>query len=322
MQTETLWPTFILMIVLWIPLNAYPQATAAGAYGSPMTLETGADNGFLQCVSEVLRPDYRHSATPEAFENLLRQPDSSAIAVIAGHGEPGLICTGTGDSCNENTDVDSSNENNWKGSARSLQGKFRNLLLLGCNIGAEQKGADLLYMMAQDTQMRVVASTGLIWCDRATSSVYPQSGARWQSAGPASKPSPLPRPVYTIAAAKANAIWSFKVSGEFRSVSPDAITVTAFQFIGTGRRGEFRDLDRTRALSLLRLIDLAHPFVTSAIPGGVITAKFAIEFAVGGRTVEKHFVIYNDEIVNDLDDRQVFYRTDTRLSERLHDLSR
>ena len=52
----------------------------------------------------------------------------------------------------------------------------------------------------------------------------------------------------------------------------------------------------------------------------MVTGTFQLQLSSGEKTINKQFALYNDEIVQDLDEKAVFYRVDSRLGDRLQSL--
>jgi hypothetical protein len=192
-------------------------SVAGPPWGSPMTMETGSDNGFLQCAASALGPNFRNGNTDQAFQSLSTQPNAANVAVIVGHGNSGLICTGDGDHCGSTatTIIETYTQATWKPSAAKIAGRFYMLRLLGCDTGADQSGADLLFELAKVIERPVIAPTYLVWCG--SGKVWLDPKARWQQATPTMKPNPIPKPTFTLAASSR---YKFKLDDKTTSVPP------------------------------------------------------------------------------------------------------
>src|SRR6266571_1409800 len=204
-----------------------PTSAGAGQFGTPLTMSTGSDNGFLACAAAVLAPNFRNDNTSQAFDNLAGAQSPSTQAVISGHGNSGLICTGNGDHCGAaGTIVANWNQAQWQASAAKIVGKFGALRLLGCDVGADQEGADLLYQMATVTKMPVDGPTYLVWCGGGN--VWTDPKSKWQRATPTNKPAPIPKP--TFATGRATTL-KFKIDGKMVSVPRKSVRVTRLQLV-------------------------------------------------------------------------------------------
>jgi hypothetical protein len=100
---------------------------------------------------------------------------------------------------------------------------------------------------------------------------------------------------------------------------PANVEVLEFKY-SAEREANFTTLEKQTANELLKLIDFAHPFEPGGVPAAVVTGTFRLSLTVQGKKIERQFTIYNDELVQDQERTEVFYRVDRRLSERLRAL--
>ena len=93
----TLYSALSITIQAQVKPDAAKVALSAGSsWGTPLTLETGTDQGAIACAASTLQPNLRNGNTDQAFQNLSTQPNSGSVAVIMGQGNSGTICTGDG----------------------------------------------------------------------------------------------------------------------------------------------------------------------------------------------------------------------------------
>jgi hypothetical protein len=307
------------LLVLWsaaVAQTGPPIATQGSVFGKPETLETGPDNGFLECAKAVLAPDYRNNDTPEAHTNLLQQTNQPGTAVISGHGDTGQICTGGGMQCrgSQTTYMALDNEGLWKPMAQSLKGKFKQLTLLGCDVAADTSGADFISAVARDTGLTVRAPTAFVWCGN--NEIVFETGGQWLEATPDKPANPI-HPSLLLAQMKEGASYKLKVNGEFMSIPENEISITDFQSETLGEHREFRSFAAGNSLGLIRLIDFSSPFEVKGSPAAIVTAKFQLVINHGEQKIKKRFVVYNDRIVGDVEAPEVFYHTNHELSQRL-----
>jgi hypothetical protein len=76
------------------------------------------------------------------------------------------------------------------------------------------------------------------------------------------------------------------------------------------------------AQTLIANINLQAPFVTLFVPDAEVTARFELRLEVDHRPLSKNFLVLNDRLVNDADDRTVYYRTSSSFTERLQAMRR
>src|SRR5581483_2782849 len=284
-------------------------------WGSPLTLETGREifGDALVCMESVLKPDFRHGYNETAFQNLAKQPNQNSIAVIAGHGKPGAICTGEGDHCNSFTTVMSKfTQPHWATSAQGVRHQFKALRLLGCDIGADQIGADFLFEMAKELNIPVTAPTYLVWCG--SGKVYLDPLAKWLIATPDHKPDPIASPTVSIQGSR---FLQLRTNGKMTLFTSGNFRVIAFQYSLEKLESNFRSLNLTTAEELVRFVDFEHPIESDAVPLAVATGYFTLQLRADGENRNRHFKLYNDELVQDLDTKGVYYRVDSRLKEHL-----
>jgi len=287
----------------------------SGDWGSPLTLETGREifGDALVCMDSVLKADFRHDYNETAFQNLAKQPNQTNIAVIAGHGKPGEICTGEGDHCNSFSTVMSKfTKPNWATSAQGVRHQFKALRLLGCDIGADQIGADFLFEVAKEVNIPVAAPTYLVWCGGGK--VYLDPLAKWQIATPDHKPDPIYSPKFSIQESK---LFLLRTNGKMTPITSGNFRVIAFHYSPEKLESNLRSLDLATAEELVRLVDFEHPIEFDAVPLAVATGYFTLELQVDGEKRARHFKLYNDELVQDLDNKRVYYRVDSALREHL-----
>jgi hypothetical protein len=203
----------------------------------------------------------------------------------------------------------------WTPAAQKIEGSFYMLRLLACDVGADQTGADLLFELAKVVKRPVIGPTYLVYCGNGN--VYLDPKAQWQQATPTMKPSPIPKPKFTVQAATT---LKFKIEGKMRTIPGENAHILEFQYTSAQPKAELRHLDVGPATELIRLVDFTNPFEPGGVPLALVTGTFNIRLKVDQKEIEKRFAIYNDEIVQDLDNAEVFYHVDSRFGEQLQTL--
>ena len=283
-----------------------------------VTLETGEDNGFIQCIADQLNPAWRNGTTEEAFRNLDRCLAAPGHAAIIGHGASGLICTGDGDKCSDPWEViRHNNEASWRPDAARVRDQMSTLTLAACKPGAGSKGSHLLYRMAQVTNASVSGPTGDIWC-------HPKKGiwieGYWKTA------TPNQRPARRDVAEEPDDLTS---NGEDAVVVIDAVPrvvrLNDVEVVAIVLRvdGEEHNIGTRLDLgdNIHRLIALGTPEITISIPGALITGHLEIRMLLEERSVSKTYRILANSRLQDTEDTTFYYRLDRRLEERLEELA-
>lgn len=295
-------------------LSQKPKATAA-VWEHPMTMETGIDDGFLPCADPILHPTLKHGNTADAFGGLGKALGPQGPAVIVGHGNVGMFCTGDGSRCLAAAKIVTyRNGRVWTPLAQQIAGKVSMLRLLACDVGAEKEGADLLYQIAQIVKAPVTAPNDLVWCRGGK--VELDASARWQTATPSTRPAPIPLPPYTV---KPTQTLSFRINGADRQVPASAVKLLELRNTSFAQDGGLTTLVVTPSLAaqLIPLIDFGNPFRPNGIPAAMETARLRLEIVYADSPIQREFIVYNDRLVRDAVERDVYYRTDSQFSQRL-----
>lgn len=283
----------------------------------PQSVETGTEQikenwGFLQCATQVLKIDHQHDDTNQASANLTSVPDKTDSAVIVGHGGRGLQCTGDGDHCGQDAKMLAYfNVATWQPMLAKLRDNFHSLTLLGCNVGKGIEGDNLLTAVAKATQMPVKAPDRMIFCGAQGITLIDGKPITWIEVEPDGA---IVQPHKESQAPVKHEIGRFKISGTFQKVPMSAVTLVELQYRGY-RSSEFRVL-RVRDMSaLLSFIDFEHPIETKGRPGAIATGKVRLGLKFGSDTIEKNFILYNDELLQDIADPDIFYEGSDSLAE-------
>lgn len=301
------------------PPNSPSPVTAAAAVslipnGAATTVEDDSTDSTLTCAALSAFPV--HGDTQEAFQNLTGATTGQRRAFLVGYGSPGTLCTGRSSQCNSvTTAMNLPDVDDWKNNARLIQGKFSRLTVLGCNVGQFQDGADFVSRLAQESHTTVRAPTGLVWCQGTSLTVEPET--EWVEAKPGKHAKARSGRVHTVPELDT---YRLSLDGELREVPVDSTRVVQFQYVGSAPYGS-GDIHQDQAKSLAKLLDLAHPFKQTARPLAALTAKLQLSVAVKGKNVVvKHYNLYADAVLQDVDAKDLFYPVDTRLHERLQRL--
>lgn len=300
-------------------------------FGKPASVETGnetepSDQGFLQCAVDVLSPQYRHDSTSALGQNLSMLTNPQGDVVVVGHGSPGLICTGEGDNCYglNAVMVAWDNDSFWQSELSGLRGQYRSITMLGCNIAAGGPGNNLLSKIHDVTGLPVRAPDSAVVCSPGGFTFL--NGGGWTQVTTEGKVAVRPSARHKFPPAR---VFKFsdttiaKSTEEFVSVKPEDVHIITFQH-RTHSQHDFQSLpipDEQRH-KILDLIDFENPFTVTGRLGAIATGKLRLKIGFSGRYEERDFIVYNDELVEDSKNRDVFYYTSSGFSETMQGIFR
>ncbi len=249
-----------------------------------------------------------NSDTTTALKNL-----SSCVAVkppstqasIVGHGDMGIIATGGGQTPSGSSQyIAVSNELSWTTALGALKGQITDLYLYGCQVGAGDDGAQLLFDMAKIVNATVWAPTSLIYCDGQGNFTL-DKGGQWQKATAAGKPATIEPPILLGADAMPNEARLHLLGNQ--------ITLPIEQLAGAtytpmGPNGTQAPADPDTAGALTHEVDWGHPITPGGEPNGLITGRLEVVFGHGKRPLKKSFLVYSHALIGDEDEDGVYYR--------------
>jgi len=275
------------------------------------------DNGYLVCMRRHFPGHRLHPTTKGAVDNLLAI--SGRSAQIVGHGNVGIIITGTGQSASDPAKyIALGNQSRWKPEIARLKTRIDSLRLIACYTGAEAAGANLLYEMAKECGASVSASTGLTWCG--PNGWWLDPGARWQVATPTHKPQPIPKDPQGRSFGGVSMI--VLIDGKKRrSFSTKDVTSAVYQPAAgiQPKAGGPVELKGLAARDLVGLVNFAEPFEPGGVPGALVTGE--ITLSLKPEAEKRRFIVYADSILQDAANPSVFYRTNEGFAEAVQTLA-
>jgi hypothetical protein len=183
-----------------IHTKVFPEIVNSGelqsrGIGEHNSISNGPDNGANNCNAVHFWNSMRHNTIEEAVTNFLNRLETqSGNLNISGHGNSGILECGSGQSggYNELTDIFSWNPYAWSPFFEKLEDKgFGILSIYSCHTGADEDGANLLFLMATIMNRPVRARTGFTACGSQSGISFPDG--TWQVAYPGQKPTPIPK---------------------------------------------------------------------------------------------------------------------------------
>ena len=297
--------------VIWIPVEAL--GSLEGCWTIDHTSGAG-DNGFLDCARARFPTAGSHDSTASAVTNILNcfsagvaKAGSASVkkwANFVGHGNDGIIVTGTGQDVNDITKyVSWFNRSTWGPEMRRLNGSAQIIKLWACHPGTAQDGADLLFDLMQETNAICMGPTGFLTCG--SNGLELEANSTWQVATPGQpKPAPIAAPTPHFVLDYPN----LELSTQGRPHMLPMQSVISVEIIS--RRGQRVLLASAQdAMDFLRLVDFTAPFELNgslaAIPSGTLILTFRDD---KGAEHRREFLIYNNRLLQDQTDKKVYYR--------------
>lgn len=269
------------------------------------------DNGALACIRVAFPQHHDNSTNAEAIGNLTQSTATETIAQIVGHGDEGQIATGGGQSPSYHHDVIYL----WGRPGDELDvifapitGRFSAIELLGCDTGTEEAGSLLVWTIANIAKCTVMAPAGLVFCRGGVVSL--QAGATWQVASPSMQAPPdiihAPKLPFALNYSEMP-IFKILINGVVVEVSSEMVRLITIEFFGL-HPGTTR-IDKISSRHFLPLLGLDKPARTQSRLLALVTAKISVEFIQSndGKTLVKTFNVYNDRVLQDLEEPNILY---------------
>jgi hypothetical protein len=248
--------------------------------------------------------------TSSAISNLVgcvKGKTPSKFASIVGHGDMGIIATGGGKvPSGPSQYIAVSNESTWTGPLAALKGQITDLYLYGCQVGAGNDGAQLLFDMAKIVNATVWGPASTIYCDSKGNFTLDPKGV-WQSATPAAKPNPIEPPVLGGVEDMSDEAHIY-VQGNKLVLPIESRSDATYAPQGpTAAVTPSADI----AGALADEVQWSAPFTPPGEPSGLITGRLKVTFGRGDRPVRKSFLVYSHTLLADEDEKGIYYRLST-----------
>jgi hypothetical protein len=284
---------------------AYANPSPSGI-GAKNTISNGPDNGANDLLASHFWQPKRHGSTQGAADNgitLLGSIDgmSTGELNIGGHGNDGLLETGTGQ--NGPFDVHKMiltwNEYDWGPSLDQIKSSsVTQISIWSCHTGAGQDGADLLFAMAKRCGRAVRAGTGFLYSnDKQT---WWEAGSVWQVATPTNKPNPIPAPTPHLSV---QATLLFDVGGNDLPVT-DIRTIEISTILGNAKAASPKTATGSGAQNLVASLFLPQALEMSAEVMALLTAQLVLTFTDGSIV---NFDVFNDRLAVDNVSQTAYY---------------
>jgi hypothetical protein len=267
-----------------------------------VTIDQTSPDSFLDCMRSVVPGAACHISTAVAVNNLLPCTLSHRSAVIIGHGNDGSIVTGTGRfPCKTKEQCLSlGGYYFWKSivSALNSNQRLESLRIFACHPGADQAGANFLFLLSKTIYAPVAGPTGYVYC--LNGRVWLEAGASWQVAYPdmTQPPNPIPAPTRHFE------LFSQLVLPNMSLIPVDSITGASFDLFTSSDPLHFT-VAAEATKGLVKSIAFFQPFTIEGSLAAITTGKIVMTFdEFPARTYE----ILNDRLVRDLESKTTYYK--------------
>jgi hypothetical protein len=270
-----------------------------------VTVDETTDDDFL----DTTRSRYAVTAPTHLFSHgtraaaVSRCMTSTDQANIVGHGEPGIIATGSGRcfDCDPAQLISTEHIGDWQ------QSQMTRLTLLGCNTGEGRSGAKLLFAIAQATGACVSAPTGYVYIGLGCDDLYLEPGTGWQTATPDEEPEPIfdPQPVLFL---PQHVRLMVDVTFVDVQISRVGSVILYAPGLGDTPGPELRRWERNvETVQLLSRIDFARPRRRGP-PAAIQTGMLQVNANADDFDGTRMFRIYNDNALQDMQYPELLYR--------------
>ncbi|WP_439542170.1 DUF4347 domain-containing protein [Hyphomicrobium sp.] len=277
---------------------------------------TRSDNGFLACIRNGWARTnnmsvFDHGSTAVAFSNI--RGGSESFSIVGGHGAPGLIVCGTGQVVGSSDKYMSvANEASWRSIvSQGISGS--QLTLFGCKVAAGTDGANFLQRVANALRKPVGGWTGDVWCN--PSQIW--GTGSFIVVQPGSFVEPVEAPELFVAE---------KEMTVFHLPTPDGVEeipatdIRAVNFTPVGNLPHSPTAFSARggqALSIVELVDFAHPLVTNDKPGAILVGILTITYEVKNEERMVSFRVLAYSLLQDIRFPNTYYNASSKLIEFL-----
>lgn len=301
-------PTFkLLLAALALPYSQLRSQnlidTVINSTDNLSTVSTGGGNNALNYMATVLWQSSRHSTTEQAVNNLLARqaiPNGRNIINIAGHGKPGMIETGGGQygPFDHRTNyIAGGLQYFWGPYLSKIKTKqFPMIYLWGCDVGAGEAGAELLYEIAFITGHPVAGRTGATGCNGQR--MFYEVGSVWQVATSDHKPNPIAPPhLYTKETASKLQLFDGNIFIDVGKMKIKNITLEQIDTINTPSKN-IKPV--TKRINAKKTKNLIYP-ERFTFNGELLAIKtHVITIEVKSKTKTKYnFSVFNSRIIRD-----------------------
>jgi hypothetical protein len=275
-----------------------------------VTVDSSVDqNSFLALARQRYPspPAGLHDSRQAAIVNAQNCLAAAAQTVnIVGHGDQGLILTGSADinTTNPAKFIGLSNSVAWKADLAAITHPMTSLRLCACDTGAGPDGADLLSQLATRLGVPVEAPTGLVYLLSGTTDPYLEPCAQWQRATPGgARPAPIAPP-------KVHHHDPFMKVLVLRGVGFVAVSdVVSLQLYQTTNLDSplLQSWSGSGAQVAVTFAEFDSPFEPGGVPAAIVTGMLVLKFKGATPTDQRTFLVYNHRLLQDMTYTDTYY---------------
>jgi hypothetical protein len=278
-----------------------------------ISVENGYDD-FSSCARDIFSTSEGSNNTGEAAQTLHScLAANQNVGMLIGHGDPGAIRTGNGDSIPAPNQIISGPRTDWEQDLAELQG-IKQLTLFSCQTGANQAGQSLVENLSQALHATVRAQNSIVFCSKERRRLYLHNDqlVHWITASPGQAAAPLPAQAVdpTVSGSCLRVVtddnggceeFHSKAAVQITNISSAAIPDGSIATSLSKHNPGFVDTTPLLQDFVQNGIDFCNPIraVADASPTGMMTVE------LNGK--EKKFVILGDTLLQDPDHPGVLY---------------
>lgn len=271
------------------------------------TIDSTDDGGPLNTARRFNAEVPTHGNIATCVANL---NSANKTKTILGHGSKGRIITGTGQSANDASKYISLwNGPSWRSKVKEIE-NCSNLYLYACHVGASAEGADFLFSLAKTMNTQVLGATGFLFINNKTGAFTLETGSKWQSATPTTRPTPVDPPspnLWGPEAMQEIALMTetgFQLFAASSIIQLEILRIDSGPSIAAALKPKSITVDNVVAQSFIEFIAFDRPFTPPGSPFAIISAEINLTFDDG--TI-REFLVLNGLIIQDKKFPDVFY---------------
>ena len=289
-----------------------------------ISVENGYDD-FSSCVREIFSLSEGSNNTREAAQILHScLATNQNVGMLIGHGDPGAIRPGNGDSIPASDQIIAGPRSDWEQDLAELQG-IKQLTLFSCQTGANEAGQNLVENLSRALHATIRAQNSIVFCSTERRRLYLHNDqhVHWISASPGQAAAPLPAQAVdpTVSGSCLRVVTDEKggcetspsrTSVHITNISSAAIPDGSIPRYSSKHNPGFADLIVPLLQNFVEAdIDFCNPMraVADASPTGMMTVE------LNGK--KKTFVILGDTLPQDPDHPGVLYWMNRRAFQQL-----
>jgi uncharacterized protein DUF4347 len=276
-----------------------------------ITVDKSVDqNSFLEFARKrhAKPPNARHTSRQSAITNAQNcLAGGKKIVNLVGHGDQGLILTGSADLNTTDTTkfIGLLNTAAWKADLSAITHPLTSLTLLACDTGAGSDGANLLKQLATTLNVTVEAPTGLVYLASGTSDPFLEPCAQWQKATPGVLPDAILLPRLSQ---PDSLMTTLVLRGVDRVAIADVVSLDLYQATSV-ESPLIQSWSGREAQVAATYVEFDQPFEPGGVPAAIVTGMLVLTFKGATGNEQRSFRVYNRRLVQDMTYGETFYYT-------------